>query len=197
MMQPIFKSAGQAVHFSFLLEALEASSESLMAKMIRQHLMAMGLWKTEKSTVDLSGLSSLEIRAQAAMIRSACRSKLTEPEFWTILSRYGVVNIKRDENGQKMYWVSEEKARALQSLADWLAPSHGGLPVDALRLLVLRSTSSMEQLRPTFRAISENCGGNKDTLCRHAKKISLRLRELENLAFDRLIPIFRRDGVIE
>ena len=196
MSQAIFRSVGQAVHFSFLLEALEASSESLMARMMREHLISIGAWKSDESTINFGGLTSLEIRAQAAMIRSACRNRLTGPEFWVVLSRYGMIKVRNTE-GHKAYWIPQEKADALGSLADWLSAQHAALPPDVLRLLVLRATASVEGLRPTFRDIAEKSGCNKDTLCRHAKKISHRVRELETFAFERLEPTFLRDGVVE
>jgi len=197
MNKAIFKSTSQAVHFSFIMESLEASSESVMAKMLREHLMSLGLWKSEPGSINFGGLTSLEIRGQCAMIRASCRTKLFGPEFWVIVSRYGMVKVGKTRDGETAYYLPPEKAEALDSLAGWLTAEHASLPPEVLKLLVIRATSNVEGMRPTFRAISEKSGCNKDTLCRHAKKISHRLRELETLAFDRLTPYFERDGVIE
>ncbi|MDI4633307.1 hypothetical protein J7U46_09635 [Pelomonas sp. V22] len=87
---PIFQSVGQALHFSYLLEALPATqkgSTQMLIESIRQQLGK--LEARVSSSVNFEGLSPLELRGQCAMVRGAALNHLTSIEHDAVRARYG------------------------------------------------------------------------------------------------------------
>lgn len=203
--QPIFRSTSQAIHFAFLIEAYEASIESVMAIAMRRFMKELGIWDTgNPSTVDFGGLNALEVRAQCAMIRAAVRSRLPAPEAWAIEARYGINHEAEDKDkqrragfrrGDRNVRFSTARYEAVKNLGKWLAPSFPTINPLAVNLLVARAIDSRVCTTST-RQMAEQMGASKDTWARSLKVVADRLRQLENQAIDRLEPDFVADGLV-
>lgn len=192
---PIFRSTSQALHFAYLIEAYDVSIESVMSKTLRRTMMELGIWNTgEPSSVNFGGLSALEVRAQCAMIRSAVRSRLPGPESWAVEARYGINEIVT-ENGQRRVVFKRYRYDAILRLADWLRPSFPATNPMAVDILVARAVDK-RVCDVTYRDMAERMGASKDTWARALNRIRERLRELENMAIDRLEPDFVRECLV-
>jgi hypothetical protein len=195
---PIFQSTSQAIHFSFLIEAYEPGAESAMGKILRRHLEETGqaMGEREPSSIDFDGLSAMEVRGQAAMIRSAINTHLTPCEAWAIKAKYGQTKTIERHGKPKSYIFTPERVDAMRNLARNLAPNYSSIPSNAVVWLVARACGELEHVRPTFRDIEEQAGGSKSELCRVFPQVKKSLRELENRSIDKLTPIFQREGIV-
>lgn len=193
----IFKSVHQALAFSFLIQAHETSPENIMSVAIRRQLQAMGQWGDAVKTIDFGGLSPLEIRAQAAMVRLAVDSHLPKPEACAIRARYGLSIPFIDPDGTRSMRFTQDRIEAVRALVRWLAPNFRETPRAALAFLVARHVGECKGVRPTLQQIADSFGSSPATLHRAGKKISDRLRELENMGIARLEAPFAEHGLIQ
>lgn len=81
-MEAVFKSVGQALHVSFLMEVLPCLTSSSTA------------WTPRRT--DDHGLSRLELRGQCALVRAAVQDHLPEPEKMVVWARYGHLRTRAD-----------------------------------------------------------------------------------------------------
>jgi hypothetical protein len=98
--QAIFENAGQAVHVAFLIMAQEATQDAPLRKAIIRVMESIKLetgqqrnWLDQLrgaggGSVNFSGLSSSDIRAQCALITQAVK-KLPSVEMWVLQAKYG------------------------------------------------------------------------------------------------------------
>lgn len=197
-MSAIFKSTQQAVFFSFLIEAQPARDGGSLGMLLdRLKLEATGMREIkEVSTINFSGLRDLEIRGQAAMVRSAVMH-LPSPESWALRSRYGASNLQRGADRSIIRaGFSQDRAYAMMQLASYLEPAFGTLSNMAILLLVARVCGECDELRPRFEAIVKEAGSSLGTLHKYEKQIKVRVRSLCNVGIDRLTPNFVRDGLV-
>lgn len=193
----MFRSVSQALHFAWLMIEFEASPDSVMAKMIRRRLEELGKFEgKEISSVDLSGLSALEVRGQCAMIRLAVEALLPGPEGWAIKAKYGQTKVTRDAEGKKTVRFPGERLAAMRSLCAYFAPQFSGMSLEALSYLIARAVAECDELRPSFRAIEEETGINHETLRRKYRDVANRIRVLLDMGVSRLEPIFVREGIV-
>lgn len=116
-MSQIFMSVPRALHFAYLIQAYEASPESLMARIMRQHVEDCDIWEPRKArTVDFGGLNALEIRAECAGIRGHIERVLPDLERAVIKARYGLTDYT-DDGGERRFFFSTARAEAIQYLA--------------------------------------------------------------------------------
>lgn len=100
--QAIFENTGQAVHVAFLIMAQPATQgmpfRLALIRILESIKLADGNqrnWLDQlrgaagDGTVNFSGLSSDDIRAQCAMITQAVKSNLPEIEMWVLQAKYG------------------------------------------------------------------------------------------------------------
>jgi hypothetical protein len=194
--QGIFRSTSQALHFAYIIQAYEVSAESVMAKAVRRLMKESGVWDTgEPSSIDFDGLSSLEVRAQCAMIRAAVRDHLPGPERWAIQARYGINEIVT-KDGNKKAVFSRERYDAILNLSKWLAPSFKNFSLFAVDLLIARAVDR-RVCNTTPREMAERFGISRDTFIRALHDTKKRLYVLEGAGIDRLTPIFAADGLVE
>jgi len=195
---PIFQNTTQAVHFSFLMEALEPGAESAMGKIIRRRLEELGLATGERSesTIDFGGLTALEVRGQAAMIRGAINHHLPGPEGWAIKSKYGLTKTIEKSGKPRVHVFSPERIDAMRKLSRLIAPRFSTVPSNAIIWLIAKSHGEIAPVRPTFRDIEEQAGGSKSELCRVYPQIKLTLTALENRGIDQLTPLFQQEGLV-
>lgn len=96
----IFNNVGQALHVAFLIMSVEAQQDSPLRKALIRMMSDVDLtaaqteWfdqllGTSSGSVNFSGLSSSDVRAQCALILSAVESKLPKQEMWAIQAKYG------------------------------------------------------------------------------------------------------------
>lgn len=200
MINPIFKSTSQAIHFSYLIEAYEIGSESTTGKMMRKHLEEMGLatGEREESTIDFGGLSALEIRGQAAMIRSSVSTNLKGAEGWAIKAKFGTTKTIERSGSPKSYVFAVERIDAMRKLANYLTPMfmQQSVSEQSILWLVARACGEVEAVRPTFRDIEELGFGSKSQLCRVYPQLKKMITGLETRAIDQLTPLFKREGIV-
>lgn len=194
-MRPIFNTTAQAVHFSFLIQAYEASPESQMGKMMRRA--AEEVDGTHRSTVHLDGLNPLEIRGQCALIRGAIAHQLPKPEADAMRARYGLVMTRNLPDGTREVELSEERHKAIFDLADYLLPQFQNIPRLALVHLVMREVGNLSAMQYPFKTIEQLCGGSHSTMHREFPKLRDKIHALEKRALLILTPIFERDGVVD
>lgn len=198
--RPIFKSAQQAIAFSYMMAGLPAREGGGLGKMLdRMKLEETGIAEPrgEPSSISFAGLNEMEIRGQCAMVRSAVETMLPHPESVAIRSRFGAADIKRGPGGRiARATYGFERTEAMRQLSRYMAPMLPTLPPEALLLLIARVCGECEQLRPTFRRIEEECGSSKSALERAEKKLKQHIRRLAGIGIDRLAPMFIRDGLI-
>lgn len=176
----IFQTTGQAVHFSYVIQAYDASPQSQMAIIMRNAIRQIGM---RGSSIDFGGLSPLEVRGQCAMIRACVRSHLRPIEACALEARY---SSDRDT-----------KRLAIRELAETYAPVIGINPSLALALMWRQHIDQTRRKDFTLRAIAKDYGTSKDTVHRAAKALNDHLHLLEGLALSNLHARFVADEVIE
>lgn len=190
---PIFQSASQAIHFAFLMEAYPPAPESQMAKVMRRLIQSMGI--TRSSTIDLGGLSPLEIQAQCAMIRAAVKTHLRSPESWVLQARYGI-NESDMEDGKPVLSFSLQRFRAIGALAKYLMVDYEGMTELSMYLVIARIMDNRVH-KTTARKLADDFGKSHSFFIRLEKDLAIRLVKLERIAISNIEPIFIRHGVID
>jgi hypothetical protein len=180
----IFRSVGQALHVSFLMEILQPTqrvSTQLLIDSIREQL-----GKTEariESTINVGGMSPLEFRGQCAMVVAAVRHHLPHPEHAAVRARFG---------------HQLTKAGGVQDLAEYLQPQTGVQHDLAVRAIVWSQYHRGSQRaadRWSLRAIERETGVPINSLRRCATVVRQVGFALEMRADDRLGELFERTGL--
>jgi hypothetical protein len=190
-MSQIFMSVPRALHFVYLIQAYEAAPESIMARIMRQHVEDCDIWEPRKArTVDFSGLNATEVHVECAGIRGQIERILPALERSVIQARYGLTNYT-DEDGERRFFFSPERCNAIQFLAQsWALTQYPDLPLPILDLLVARYFASRITTPITLRAIAETFGRNHTFYGRIARKLEEQLMLIENRALDAITPVF-------
>lgn len=194
--EPIFTSTGQALAVAFLVMAHEPRQGSPFRKAILQIMESLETmtkgqqaWfdqlqgsRSATSTINFGGLTSDEIRAQCSMITQTVYDHLPDPERFAVLARFA-------------YQV--EKAKGVAGLAAYVRPSIRLTDEIAIRALVYAHTTPKQREKGlSYTDISKDRGIPVITLRRTAAVIAKTTRLLEDMAIDRLTPMFARDGVV-
>jgi hypothetical protein len=188
-MDAIFKSTQQALHVAYLVMsepvrermafrlALIRIIESIGTLNRRQAAFLDYLYGEKSSSVNFEGLDPLEIRGQCALITAAVVHHLAPAERFAIWVRYSKT-IER-----KMGVIQLSKA----------------LRAKLNRYLMAEQSLPQKERDPekTFKYVSEQTDIPVRTLERAANTIRKQLRQLENSAYDKLTPMFERDGVVD
>ena len=187
-------SVPRALHFAYLIQAYEASPESIMARIMREHVEDVDVWEPRKlKTIDFSGLSPLEIRAECAGIRRAVGALLPAKECAVIRARYGLTDYT-DEGGERRFFFDRERADAIKALGAWLHelqyPDLHGAAVD---VLVARHFASRKTTPITLRAVAEAFGKSHTFYGKVANELAKTLDAWETRALDELDPWFKRE----
>ncbi len=185
MSNHVFRSAGQALHVSWLMEILPVTQRVATQVLIDSIREQLG--KVERrieSTINLGGMSPLEFRAQCAMVRAASRDHLTQPEYDAVRCRYG---------------HQTSKAEGVMSLSDYLAPMVGLDHDWALRALLWSMYHRGGQRaadRWSIRRISEETGITTKRLRTAADKARAVAEALDRRAEGNLQDHFYRTGLV-
>lgn len=194
-MSQIFMSVPRALHFAYLIQAYESSPESLMARIMRQHVEECDVWEPRKArTVDFSGLNSLEVRAECAGIRAHVQRILPEIECAVIQARYGLTDYEDVEGGERRFFFSRERSAAIQFLAQRAAIQFPDVRLVILDLLVARHFASRKTTPITLRCIAETFGKSHTYYRRIANVIEDELTLIEMRALDSLTPVFTAEN---
>lgn len=185
-MSHIFKSAEDALFFSYLMEVLPATQPSIMQSMLEQHMKACRVWSAptqpDERRIDLRGLNPLEIRGQCAMVRGIVDHHLTAPEAAAIRSSYG---------------HALTKSTGVRALAEYVAPLLTTTNATAVLALAWGAFGN-EQQRAGFaiRDVAEEFGLQRSTLQRDRAVIRRMGRDLKARAIDRINAKFRESGLL-
>lgn len=194
-MDAIFKSTQQALHVSYLVMSepvreknglrltLIRIIESIGTLNRRQAAFLDYLYGSKGGSVNFDGLDGLEIRGQCAMVTAAVIHQLPEAERYAIWVRYA----KGNERKAGVIWMSK-RLRAVLNLTN----------LNAICYLVAEQALPKEERDPekTFKYISAETDVPVRTLERAAMTIRKQLATYQNSAYDRLTPMFERDGLV-
>lgn len=197
LQQPIFKHARQAIAFAYLLEGVPVRQDSPLGMAVRKAMLESGqLELVERGSINLEGLSDLEVHGQCAMIRLAVEGMLPGPEGWAIKARYGHTHVHLNPDKTREFFFSEGRLAAMRSLVMYLSPIID-LSQPALMLLLARYCAECEQLQPSLRLIEKEGGGSIATLSRRGKVMRTHVQRLIEQGVKRLEPLFVSHGLIE
>lgn len=206
--QGIFASTGQAVHVAFVVLGLEASHGTpFRAALMR--VMEQASLETEQQrhwldqlrgertgTVDFTGLSTLDVRAQCALIAQAIRTKLPEAEMWVLQAKYGQTDFEDDVEGGRRFAFSAERIAAIKGLSEGMRPMFSRIPPLALDCMLGRMFANHKRIDISVRDLAAQFGGSHMKYFRAAYKMKNHIRKLEEQAMARLEPMFQAHGVI-
>jgi hypothetical protein len=195
-MDAIFKSVPQAIHVSFLILscpprqknglrlALIRIIESIGTLNRRQAAFLDYLIGEKSSNVDFDGLTSDEVRAQCALVAGAVRHHLPDQERFVIWARFGY-----GAERKAGVWGLTRLLRAQLNISNRKA-------ILALIGAHLMADHCRKANGLSYKAIFDETGIPIRTLERAAQQIRIKVRILENSAYDRLSPMFERDGLV-
>ena len=205
--EAVFENVGQAVHVSFLIMAQEAKQDApLRAALIkamesvqlngRQRCWLEQLRGTASGSINFGGLDGNEVRAQCALVLQAVKHRLPKTEMWVLQAKYGQTDFE-DVDGRRRFAFSVERIEAIKGLADWFRPMFPGLNPNAVDCMLGRLFANHKQLDITVRDLAKSFGASHMTYQRASTRMQGHVRELEQMAFNRLAPSFVADGVVE
>lgn len=205
--EAVFENVGQAVHVSFLIMAQEAKQDApLRAALIkamesvqltgRQRCWLEQLRGTASGAINFGGLDGNEVRAQCALVLQAVKHRLPKTEMWVLQAKYGETDFE-DVDGKRRFAFSAERIDAIKGLADWLRPLCPGVNPMAIDCLLGRLFANHKKLDITVRDLAKQFGSSHMTYQRASVKMRRHLRELEEMAYQRLTPSFVAHGVVE
>lgn len=190
-MSQIFMSVPRALHFAYLIQAYPAAPESLLARVMRQHIEQCDVWEPRRArVVDFGGLNSLEVRAECAAIRLHVERELTDLPCAVIKARYGLTDYS-DAGGERRFFFSRERANAIRYLSsDWAQLQFADVSESVLDLLIARHFADRRRTPITLRGLAETFGRNHTFYRRIANRLEEQLVLIENRALDDLTPLF-------
>lgn len=193
-MDSIFRSTQQALHVSYLVMSepvreknglrltLIRIIESIGTLNRRQAAFLDYLYGSKGGSVNFDGLDALEVRGQCAMVTAAVIHQLSLAERHAIWIRYA----KGKERKEGVIQMSK-KLRAVVNVN-----------LNAVRYLVAEQSLPKEERDPekTFKYISDQTEVPIRTLERAAMVIRKQLAAHQASAYDKLTPMFERDGLV-
>ncbi|SAK88614.1 hypothetical protein AWB77_04803 [Caballeronia fortuita] len=212
-MNGIFDSVEQALHVSFLVTSMPARQRNTFRMALIQILESVGILsdrqesflaylRGEKSgSVDFSGLSADEVRAQCAMVVATVADQLPENErnaLWIRFAR-GIPARPKSATVAADCGVppSKEWKRGVFGVANEMRTTLTISNRDAIVALIAAHAFPHQREREfSYANLSKEFGIPVRTLERAAFTIRKRLRVLEHQAIDRLHLLFERDGLV-
>ncbi|MCC2962194.1 hypothetical protein LK540_17340 [Massilia sp. IC2-278] len=203
----IFADAGQAVHVAFVVMGQEAAHgapfrAALLRVMEQVHLETdqqrhwLDQLRGERAgTVNFAGMSTLDVRAQCALIAQAVRTKLPETEMWVLQAKYGQTDFE-DVDGERRFAFSAERIAAIHGLSKWMAPTLPRIKPLALDCMLGRMFANHKKIDISARDLAAQFGGCHKKYIRASWKMRNHLRILEEKAIARLEPHFVQHGLI-
>lgn len=194
-MDSVFQTTGQALHVSYLIMSVEARQKNSLRQALIQIIEGveepsprLKAWLEQlrgvsSGTVNFGGLDPYEVRAQCAMVTQAVKDHLPGPERDVIWCRYG---------------FQLERSGGVRGLGDYVLPQMTFGDKVAIHALVYgHFCPQMRSKGLSLQEISKERNIHTKTLRRAATIIGNTARILENMAVERLTPMFERDGLVE
>lgn len=209
----IFRDVGHALHTAFLVISNEPRQGCVTRSMLLQMMATIDLdapgrqltpgqaeWfsalkGTPAGSIDFTGLTDDEIRAQCAMIVAAVNHHLPRIEAMVVRARFGSTEYE-DVNGARRYAFSHERAAAIRELSDWLRPSLQNVPAMAVDGLLARQFANHIKTKISVRDLAAAFGCSKSTYHRASAVVRSHVRQLEAAAHQRLARHFIEQGII-
>jgi hypothetical protein len=190
-MASLFMSVPRALHFAYLIQAYEAAPQSIMARIMREHVEECDVWEPRKlKTIDFSGLSPLEIRAECAGIRRAVGALLQPLECAAVRARYGLTDYE-DVDGVRRFFFDRDRSDAMKQLGTWAHETmYPQLHAAAVDVLVARHFASRRTTPITLRGVAEAFGKSHTYYGKIANELGKTLDSYEMRALDALMPYF-------
>lgn len=194
MSDAIFLSVGQAIHTSFLIMSLDARRQTGFRQVLMRIIESVQLpsarlkaWYDElrgsPGSVNFDGLDSYEIRAQCAMVTAAVEHHLPDPERDVIWAKHG---------------HQVERGNGVQGWADYVAPQLTIEDMDVIKALIYgHFHPELRKSGLAYDDISKLSNIHVKTLKRATAIIARSADMMEQRAFNRLTPMFERDGLVE
>lgn len=189
----VFSSVGQALFVSFLMEVLpptqKGATELVIDELKRRHFNLEAKSDNER-TLNMRGLSPLELRGQCAMVRAVVQDHLPQPERVAIWSRYGHQRTKAEgvrgitEYLRGLY--SMPHGEAVLAIT-WAIYVPRNTPRD-------RSTGRKEDW--SLRTLAERYRVDRRVLAENQRQIRHHAQQLERAGEQRLSGLFDRTGLV-
>lgn len=190
----VFTSVQQALHFSFLIEDMPATSKSQM-QVLLDHLLEMSGRQVEEvldpreRTIDFGGLNALEVRGQCALVVAAVNTHLAQPERAAVWTRHG---------------RRQRQAEGVAQLADYVGPMLKIGASDAQKAMIwgrygrfdVGRTRRVTREDFSIRKIADEFGVPLATVQRDQQRIVVCHKHLEGRAIQRLEPYFIRTELV-
>jgi|JI8StandDraft_1071087.scaffolds.fasta_scaffold424614_1 hypothetical protein len=181
----VFTSVRQALHVSFLMEIMPATGRSQLQGILERLMEEAGIVRElekHERTIDFRGLSSLEVRAQCAMVVGSVNAHLVPPEQAAIWTRFG---------------LRRRQAQGVRALMDYVSPTLS-TQHDTACLAMAWGLFAREGRRDDFslNKIAAEFNLARTTLQRDQQKIGAYQRTLEERAVRNLTPYFERTGLV-
>ncbi|MNK06853.1 hypothetical protein D3C87_247560 [compost metagenome] len=142
------------------------------------------------------GLDGNEVRAQCALVLQAVKHRLPKTEMWVLQTKYLQTDFE-DVDGKRRFAFSVERIEAIMGLADWFSPMLLGLNSNAVDCMLRRLFANHKQLDITVRDLAKSFGASHMTYQWASIRMQGHVRELEQMAFNRLAPSFIAECVVE
>lgn len=185
MKNAVFQSVGQALAVSYLMEILPVT-QKVSTQMLIEWLQQQAGVRPEarESTLNFSGLSPLEVRAQCSLVRAAVEHHLPGPERDVILARFG---------------QQASKARGVSGVAQYckaLTTIESDIALKALAWSIYHPAKRAQD-RWSLRDIEAETGVHHNKLQRAGAAIRATGESLRKMAERRLQDLFERTGLVE
>jgi hypothetical protein len=207
MEQGIFQSAEQAVQVAFVVMSHEASPGTPFRSALLRVMEQIDLPSEQQrhwldqlrgdrvGTVNFDGLSTLDVRAQCAVIAQAIKTRLPAEEMWVLQAKYGVTDFE-GEGSERRFAFSAERIAAIQGLSKWMAPKFSRIKPLALDVMLGRMFANHKRIDISSRDLAAQFKGSHTKYVRASFKMKNLLRGLEDQAIERLEPYFAESGLI-
>lgn len=186
MSDAVFRTVGQALHVAYTILSQPPMGRGNTQAVIEQLMRDAGVLREVErdGTVNLRGLSGLEVRGQCAMIRGAVLHHCTGPEIHAI---------------QGWYAHDASKAEGVRFLREWFAEQFTIQMPEAQMLVTWRANVTEDSKAAKFCSVRDIEGQYhipRSTAQRNVAAISKRCRALRSQGERRLEPMFIAHGLV-
>lgn len=185
-MKGIFKSAEQAVHFAFIMEAYPATPRDTLAT-----IRSIDACRTGRpSDINFGSLTPSEIRSECAGIRRGVLAHLSSAEGCALVAKFSSRHARSEYDRTIALGVVEHHF--------WPVVQKQWDDRNMFHTIVRRHYAQFERHDPTLtlRAIAAKHGVSKERVQRVARYFEGVLRQLETVALDNLRREFEQKGII-
>lgn len=200
--EPVFKTVGQALYLGYVMEVTPPSTpsptETLIRDLMKQRYGEAPIPQSERS-LNMGGMTPLELRAQCALIRQAVADHLAGQERDTIHARFGHQATRgtgvcglRDHYGSLCNTQHDEAILAL--IWAIYVPGIRQFPMESPRAFNARRKKRENEW--SVRGIEKKYGFAKSVLHRDQQMLRKLLYGVEMQAQSKIEDIFVRAGLV-